>query len=135
MMTLQIFLLRLWRDERGVNAIEFAMVLPVFVAMLFSIIQLGLAMYTSSSVQYALEKTARAAMLDGDISAAALQAQFNAALDEFTDKQLQVTYATETASGVGIVVLKTTYVHQFEIPLVPEFSISYPVEVRVPVTG
>jgi Flp pilus assembly protein TadG len=129
------FLCRFWRDHRGVNAIEFAMVFPVFVAMLFGVIQMGLALYFSSSIQYSLERTARAAMLDGDISAGALQQQFNGQLDEFTDKTIVIDYSTDTAGGVEIVVLKTNYVHQFEIPLVPAFEISFPVEVRVPVTG
>jgi Flp pilus assembly protein TadG len=129
------FAIRFWRDERGVNAVEFALVFPVFVAMLFAVIQMGLALYFSSSIQYSLEKTARAAMLDGGISSGALQQQFNAQLAEFTDKNVVLTYATDNASGVEIVVLKTNYVHQFEIPLVPAFEISFPVEVRVPVTG
>ena len=126
---------RFLRDERGVNAVEFAMVLPIFVTMLFGVIQMGLALYYSSSVQYSLERTARAAMLDGDISAGALQQQFNTQLDEFTDKNVDVEYSTENAGGVEIVVLKAKYVHQFEIPLVPFFEMSFPVEVRVPVTG
>lgn len=129
------FVHRFWRDERGVNAIEFAMVFPVFVAMLFGVIQMGLALYVSSSVQYALEKTARAAMLDGGISASTLQQQFNAQLDEFTDKTVVMAYSTESASGIDIVVLKANYVHVFQIPLVPVFEISFPVEVRVPVSG
>jgi Flp pilus assembly pilin Flp len=126
---------RFLHDERGVNAIEFAMVFPVFVAMLFGVIQMGLALYTSSSIQYALEKTARAAMLDGDISASTLQQQFAAQLDEFTDKNVVLAYSTENAGGVEIVVLKTNYVHAFEIPLVPVFEMTFPVEVRVPVAG
>lgn len=132
---MKAFCLRFLRDERGVNAIEFAMVFPVFVAMLFGVIQMGLAIYFSSSIQYTLERTARAAMLDGDISAGALQQQFNTQLAEFTDKNIEIDYSTENAGGVEIVVLKTNYLHVFEIPLVPHFEIAFPVEVRVPVTG
>jgi Flp pilus assembly protein TadG len=129
------FARRFWRDERGVNAIEFAMVFPVFVAMLFGVIQMGLALYYSSSIQYSLERIARSAMLDGDISAGALQQQFNAQLAEFTNKAIELQYSIENAGGVEIVVLKTKYVHVFEIPLTPNFEIAFPVEVRVPVTG
>ena len=129
------FLKQFLSDERGVNAVEFAMVLPVFVAMLFGVIQMGLALYYSSSIQYTMERTARAAMLDGDISAGALQQQFDAQLDEFMNKNIQLQYSTDNAGGVEIVVLKANYVHVFQIPLVPAFEIAFPVEVRVPVTG
>jgi Flp pilus assembly protein TadG len=134
-MMFEQFWKRFCGDERGVNAVEFALVLPVFVAMLFGVIQMGLAMYFASSVQFSLEKTARSAMLDGDISAGTLQQEFNAALAEFTDKNIQIEYSTQIASGIEIVVLKTNYVHEFEIPLVPAFELAFPVEVRVPVTG
>jgi Flp pilus assembly protein TadG len=123
-----------WADERGVNAVEFAMVLPVFIAMMFGVIQTGLALYYSSSVQFSLEKTAREAMLDGGLSSGALQQAFNDELKTFTDKKITIQYALDSQGDVDVVVLKAKYIHVFDIPLVPHFEMAFPVEVRAPVT-
>jgi len=68
---------RLWRDESGSWALEFAMTLPAFVALTFGTIQLGWAMFCGSTVQYALEHVARNVMVDSTITQSTAQTQFD----------------------------------------------------------
>lgn len=50
----------LWRDQRGVAAVEFALVLPILLLILFGIIQFGFIFVVQNSMQNAVREGARA---------------------------------------------------------------------------
>lgn len=50
---------RLVRDIRGAVAVEFAIILPVLITILFGIIQFGLVMFTQQMMVYAAREAAR----------------------------------------------------------------------------
>ena len=50
---------RLVRDIRGAVAVEFALILPVLITILFGIIQFGLVMFTQQMMVYAAREAAR----------------------------------------------------------------------------
>jgi Flp pilus assembly protein TadG len=52
---------RLVRESRGTTAIEFAFTAPLFMALLFAIIESGLALWTQFGLQNAVEDAARCA--------------------------------------------------------------------------
>lgn len=116
----------------GASALEFALVVPVFVAMVLGTIQMGLAYYYAGSVQYALERTARITMVDQDMSAGQAQTAFSNELSTFTDQDIALTYTVDTSGAVPIAELSASYVHQFVVPFVPSFSITFDAETRVP---
>jgi Flp pilus assembly protein TadG len=62
--------LRLPADEAGTAAIEFAVVLPVFLAMLYGLLELGHYGYTTIALSDAARDGARWAMVRGASSAA-----------------------------------------------------------------
>ena len=57
-------LARLWADERGANAVEFAIVAPLLIAMLFGIFEFGQAVWTQGILDYAVEQAARCASIN-----------------------------------------------------------------------
>jgi len=116
----------------GASALEFALVFPLFASMTFGSIQMGLAYYTAGSVQHALERTARVTMVDQDMSASQVQAQFATQLAPFTDQNIPINYSVDTSGAIPIAIFTATYTHSFVIPLIPAFSIPFPVETRVP---
>ena len=67
------------RDRTGAGALEFALVAPALIFLIMATIQISLALYKGSTVQWASERVLRMAMVDADISAATLQAQLQAA--------------------------------------------------------
>lgn len=125
---------RFCRSEDGASALEFAIIFPVFAAMLFGTIQIGLAYYFAGSVQYALEKTARMTMVDQDMSTGQVQTAFANELATFTDQNITISYTVDNSGDVPIAELSATYSHEFIIPFVPNFTIAFPVETRVPLT-
>lgn len=118
--------------EDGASALEFALVLPVFAAMLFGTIQMGLAFYFAGSVQFALERTARLTMVDQDMSAGQVQTAFSNELAPFTDQDITINYVVDDTGDVPIAEFTAAYVHEFIIPFVPTFSVTFDVETRVP---
>jgi Flp pilus assembly pilin Flp len=123
---------RFLRSADGASALEFALVFPVFAAMLFGSIQMGLAYYTAGSVQHALERTARITMVDQDMSGSQVQAAFADQLAPFTDQNISINYTVDTSGDIPIAIFTATYSHEFIIPFIPSFDIAFPVETRVP---
>lgn len=67
---------RFARDRSGVTVIEFAMLSPVFLGVMFMIAQLGLYFYASASLYYATAKAARQVMTGAVASQSLTAAQF-----------------------------------------------------------
>ena len=58
------------RDDRGAAAVEFALVLPVLVVLLFGMVQFGIAYDAQLKVTHAAREGARMAAVGGDVAAA-----------------------------------------------------------------
>lgn len=65
---IRVPLVRLRRDETGVTVVEFAMIAPVLLMMVFGIFDLGHNMYTTSMLQGAIQQAARNSTLEGAAS-------------------------------------------------------------------
>lgn len=63
---------RFGRDQRGVAAIEFGMIAPIFFAMLIGLMDIGRYMWTLNTMQYAIDQAVRAGvvqqMTDEDVT-------------------------------------------------------------------
>lgn len=56
----------LGRDQRGVSAVEFALVAPMFLSILMATFDLGFGVYTKAVLQGAIEEASRKASLEND---------------------------------------------------------------------
>jgi Flp pilus assembly protein TadG len=57
-------LFRLKRDSRGTTAVEFAMVMPAFLALIVGGLYACIAVFTSAGLQYAVDQAARCASVN-----------------------------------------------------------------------
>lgn len=114
------------RDESGASAAEFALVAPVFLAVLFGIFQFGWALHCASSVRYALEESARSVMLDDNFTAGQVETQMRTKLTDIAQADIQVDI-TRDASRIGteMIHLNSTYVHPVEVPFIPAFEVTF----------
>ncbi|HUZ75292.1 MAG TPA: TadE/TadG family type IV pilus assembly protein [Stellaceae bacterium] len=55
---------RLGAAERGSSAVEFALVVPILLAMLFGIVEFGRALWIQGMLDYAVEQASRCASID-----------------------------------------------------------------------
>jgi Flp pilus assembly protein TadG len=118
--------------QGGASALEFALVFPVFAAMLFGTIHMGIAFYYAGSVQYALERTARLTMVDQEMTANQVQAAFDNEVSVFTDQDIVVNYSVDTSGDVPIAALNATYAYEVIVPFVPVFTLTFDAQARVP---
>jgi Flp pilus assembly protein TadG len=72
-------LARIVHDQRGTSAIEFAMVAPLFFALLFGVIEGGLLLWTQLGLQHGAQVAARCASLNPSACGTASAIQNHAA--------------------------------------------------------
>jgi Flp pilus assembly protein TadG len=126
---------RFCKAADGASALEFALVAPVFLAMVFGTIQMGIAFYYAGSVQFALEKTARILMVDQEMSEGELQAAFANELSTYTDQTIDVSYTVDSSGDVPIGQFAATYAHEVVIPFVPAFDVTFNIVTKVPLAN
>ncbi len=68
-MGIRPFIRRLREDEGGAYAVEFAIVIPVFLILAFGALDLGHTLYTKAVLEGALQKAARDSALEGAVDA------------------------------------------------------------------
>jgi len=69
---------RLFKSEHsGSVAVEGALILPVFLTILYGIVELSRALYANSELDYAIDKTSRYAMVHADANAIEVETRFN----------------------------------------------------------
>ena len=116
-------LLRLLSCRRGATIVEFAFVAPVFLAMIFGVIDIARATWTFGSLNYAAERAARYASIhtsdSNPIAASTVQTY---ALNAYYGESLSGNPFTYSATGCGNTVT-ATYNYSLAIPLVHTWSI------------
>ena len=119
------------RGERGAAAVEFALVVPILMAILFAIIDLGFGINRYAMLNNATREGVRAASLsstEGEIKDQVL----NAMSDIDGDVTVKVTCKTPAgttcgswgggAASGGVAVITTTYSHAWLTPMGKLFS-------------
>lgn len=119
-------------DSGGASALEFAILLPVFLTMLFGTIQIGLLFFQAGTVQYALEETARDVMVRQDMTPAQIEGAIRNRLQNLTLVDVQVTYAVETIGDASVARVNASFTQQVIIPLVPTFEVPLTAQASVP---
>lgn len=61
-----------WRESRGAAAVEFALLVPIFLVIVFGIVDFGLMFYSKTVITNAAREGARRASLSGDLDATIL---------------------------------------------------------------
>ena len=126
--------MKAFRSEcSGASAVEFAIVLPVFLAIIFGIFQFGWAQHSASSLRYALEHASRALLLNPTMSEGAVRSLVMAKLQGISDTSVAVTMTVNTApSGARTAVIAGTYSYSVGVPTLASYPINYATNVSVP---
>ncbi|HEX5645896.1 MAG TPA: TadE/TadG family type IV pilus assembly protein [Nitrospira sp.] len=110
-------------NERGIAAAEFALLLPVFLLILFSIIEFGMLMYGREIVTNAAREGARAGIVIGPNkpAAGAITAIANNYLTGTGINPADVTFTPTGAGGVNpsTLTVQAVYNYNFLIPYIP----------------
>lgn len=126
----------LMRERRGATAVEFALVVPIFLIMTMGVFEVGRAFWIKSSMQFAVEETTRFAMVNTGASTATLATLAQTNLTAAGVNVAGVTFAaTQEVSGSRTFISVTgTYNFSVVVPIVPIPDITLSVKSRVPIS-
>jgi Flp pilus assembly protein TadG len=120
-------------DERGTAAIEFAIVGPLLLLLVFGLLGAGIVIQECMTVRYALEQSARALQLDPSMTEAALSALLNDKAKGSVPSGISVTLTIDPpVSGQALAHATASYDLSLEVPFVPAFQIPYSTSLTIP---
>ena len=91
---------RIWDDTRGGALVEFTVMLPLFLALMFGLVQAGTLLFTQSGLQHGVERAARCASVNYSAKQMGLtQSCFSVAPTAVTTATIQQ-YAAQNSWGV-----------------------------------
>ncbi|MDX8466073.1 pilus assembly protein [Mesorhizobium sp. VK23B] len=123
-------------NASGGAAIEFALIVPFLIMLLFGIFAFGWSMNSESSVRYALEASARSLQLDNTMTQAQIQAIATKRLQALGLKDVNVTITTDPPSGgFKMAHVNASYAFVISFPYFSDFPINYSTTVNVPLIG
>ncbi|MCZ8370813.1 MAG: pilus assembly protein [Porphyrobacter sp.] len=113
-------------DLSGVAAVEFALVAPILIGLIFGIWNTGVVLYADNSIRDAVEAGARQATVFPRPSEAQLRQRIN---DRYFGPQNQgavagPTFAYGTRNGAPIVTISMSYTHQVNVPFLPARNVT-----------
>jgi len=110
---------KIWRrlldDRHGSIAVEFAIAVPVLLTAMLGVIEIGRLFWTRHALEFAVEETARAAMIDKTLTSQMLVQKVGQKISWVDSDDLSVVVQFTTESGKGYTTVTATY--QFALML------------------
>ena len=120
------------REESGAAAVEFAIVVPVFLAIMMTIWEFGFAQHKLSSIRFAMENASRSLLVNNALTEAQLSTQVKSQLSSIADNNVTITLSSATVSGASVKTLTGTYTSTIGIPGMATIPISWSTVVTTP---
>ena len=124
---------RFVRDKSGALAIEFGILAPVFFMLLVGVMQLSFAYFKGATMQWAVDRAVRIAMIDSTATITEVRAALDADLGTIGTPDIEFSYVIDDSGAVPLAHVVARYVVPVAIPLLPEFSLPFQVDSYVPV--
>lgn len=127
--------LRLWTAKRGASAVEFAMVAPIFLIMSMGVVEMGRAMFIKSALQFAVEETARYAIVTSTATTSDLETYAATSLSNSGTNVSGATFSVtqEIADSRTYMSIVATYSFTVIIPIVSLPDMTLNAKSRVPI--
>ncbi len=125
------------RDSSGATALESALLLPPFLILVIGTMQVGIAMDRGNTVQYAVERAARSAVISASPTEASVQAVSDDILRRLGKENidLDLSFEVDNSGRVPLARIRASYSHVVSVPALPSFTVNYPIDVTVPLRG
>ena len=124
------------RDTSGGAGLEFALIAPFLIMLLFGIFAFGWSFNSISTVRYTLETSSRALQLNNTLTQSQIQAIATKKLLALGLKNVTVTIVVDPASGgFKMAHLTASYAFVIEFPYFDQYPINYATTVTVPLVA
>ena len=113
-------LTRITKDTNGTAAIEFAIILPLFLSFMLGVIEVAQAVYSQGVMRYAIQEVSRTIMVDSSLSASQVETAVTDKLDGLNAADILSVTATlvDNLDMTETLTLEVSYKYDFEVPLV-----------------
>ena len=113
---------RLANDANGTTAVEFALTVPIYIALSFAVAQFGLLMWTELGLQHAVDLSARCASIMKSVCADTSSTQKYAANQAYgLAIDPSVFAVAKNACGQNVT---ASYAYTISIPMVPSLPVT-----------
>jgi Flp pilus assembly protein TadG len=120
---------RIKSDIRGIAAVEFALLAPVFFLMIFGLIALGHVYWIASSLEFAIYGGGRFAMLNPGAPDYQVISEAKAHLYGIDTGSVAFTTSTSVASGITYMTLQVQFPFSFLPNVLPPITLERHVQV------
>jgi Flp pilus assembly protein TadG len=121
------------RDRRGVAAIEFALVAPLFLLFAFGLIEFSRLLWTDNALEYAAEQAARYALANPTASATQIRAVAVGQVPTVDPNAVTVTITYDTTNGVQFVTVTASTPFSPIVSIIPIGSLTLSGSSRMPI--
>lgn len=104
---------RFLRCRAGAGVVEFAIVVPVFLAMALAVMEYGRLFWIRSTVEHAADEAGRLAIANPTATAETLVARAKTAAGSLDPDKVNATATSETIAGIDYVTIQTSYQFEF----------------------
>ena len=119
-------------DDSGAAAVEFAIVSSAFFTLLFGICYVGIIFFDKASLQWAVERGSRLAMVNTSVTQTDIAAAVNQYLTDAGLPQATVLYSVSNASGYPVANIQASFERSYTLPFVSTFDITFSSSTYVP---
>ena len=115
------------KDKRGVSALEFAILAPIFFTFMLGTMEVAHAFYSQGVMRFAIQEVARTIMVVQTLSEADLETAVEDKLSLLDDTHIQTLDVTidDNGDNTTTATLEVTYTYDFEIPFVGSFPLTF----------
>ncbi len=125
--------LSILREQRGVAAVELAIVLPLFIMLVLGTLELGRALESRNDMSHALSRAVRVLNLDSEKTPNAIAALLSTYLADHNAEALSVSVSSTTISEIDYMTISVNFPFQVRIPFSSLSTITLGVETVAPV--
>jgi Flp pilus assembly protein TadG len=125
---------RFWRDNSGATALEFGLILPIFVMLLLGGFQVAWVMHSAATVRWSLESSSRMLLLNPNTTQDQLRTAVAAKLAGMVNPaDVTVTLVTDTSvAGAPVLRASSDYRPTVIIPLISSWNLDLKASTAVP---
>lgn len=123
---------KLRRRQDGTTAVEFAMIAPAFLLLLFGLVMVALMYFDGSTLEFAVEQAGRSIATNPSVSQSDLTTAVQSQLGPIGHPPVTVTYTTSVVSGANVGHLVATLHRSYTVPMIKTFAIDFTSETYVP---
>jgi Flp pilus assembly protein TadG len=125
---------RFRRDNKGVVAVEFALIIPVFLVMVFGTLEIGNMLYAKSTLQHGVETAGRYAMVHISATVAEIEQEALAKTDHLNTLNPTFTVGQSTVDGVPFADISASAIYTLMTPFFTGATINLSSSISVPQT-